>query len=181
MKGGELRCWDEPLPDALRLIFKKLSLPDILTVIPRINIEDWSRLQLQDKINQIVEMLSTIICGSVYKFGDTVLSNEGILSFIANNSEFLEELRLVMRPLEVVYKDSQDDEAHAIITTMPKMKNLEMVYLVLYIDLRGYGDVKLNENYTSSWTGCRQRELLDDCVYYSDSSDYLAWGFVTTT
>ncbi|MCL7023964.1 hypothetical protein MKW94_014554 [Papaver nudicaule] len=101
MEGGELRGWDELLPDALGLIFKKLSLQDILTVIPRvckswgsvvagpycwqeINIEDWSRLQSQDKINRMVEMLVTRSCGSVRKLGVTGLSSERMLSFIAN-------------------------------------------------------------------------------------------------
>ncbi|KAI3855937.1 hypothetical protein MKX03_027481, partial [Papaver bracteatum] len=28
-EGGELRCWDELLPDALEMIFKKLSLQDM--------------------------------------------------------------------------------------------------------------------------------------------------------
>ncbi|KAI3906698.1 hypothetical protein MKW92_011496 [Papaver armeniacum] len=272
MEGGEFRSWDELLPDALGLIFKKLSLQDILTVIPRvckswgnvvagpycwqeINIEDWSRLQSQDKINRMVEMLVTRSCGSVRKLGVTGLSSERMLSFIANHARNLQTLRLpssqlssplveqvaakltsitfldlshcekisgpalevigknckllsglrrVMRPLEVVDKDSQDDEAHAIATTMPKMKYLEMAYLVLstgavleiisnckdleYIDLRGCWDVKLDEKVLKE----RHPKLevvgpvvdegscwdMDDCSYYSDSSDYLAWDFV---
>ncbi|KAI3840835.1 hypothetical protein MKW92_039827, partial [Papaver armeniacum] len=56
----ELRCWDVVVPVALGIIFKKPSLQDILIVgIVAVgpNFEDWSRLQLQDKINQVIEML----------------------------------------------------------------------------------------------------------------------------
>ena len=41
-EGGDFRCWDELLPDALGLIFRNLSLEEVLTVVPRV-CKSWGR------------------------------------------------------------------------------------------------------------------------------------------
>ncbi|OVA07940.1 hypothetical protein BVC80_8733g7 [Macleaya cordata] len=272
MEGGEFRCWDELIPDALGLIFSNLTLQEILTVIPRvckswgkavagpycwqeIDIEEWSRRCSPENLDRMLQMLITRSCGSVRKLCVSGLPNDPILSFIANHAGSLQTLRLpgseisdsiveqvagrlssitfldlsycrkigapaleaigkhckllvglkrVMHPLEIADKDCQDDEAHAIATTMPKLKHLEMAYLLLttggvleilsnckdleFLDVRGCWDVKLDEKFLKeNFSGLKvlgplvvdyERNYWDDCSYYSDSSGYLAWDFV---
>ncbi|KAL3514194.1 hypothetical protein ACH5RR_026911 [Cinchona calisaya] len=85
------------------------------------------------------------------------------LEAIGRNCKFLERLHRNMYPLDVEGKLSQNDEAHAIATTMPKLKHLEMAYYLVdkigvleiitscckleFLDLRGCWDVKLDEKY----------------------------------
>ncbi|CAL9753171.1 unnamed protein product, partial [Musa acuminata subsp. burmannicoides] len=42
-EGSEVRAWEELIPDALSLIFRNLSLQEILTVIPRV-CKSWERV-----------------------------------------------------------------------------------------------------------------------------------------
>lgn len=109
-----------------------------------------------------------------------------------------------MHPLEVIDKLSQDDEAFAIATTMPKLKQLEVAYLLIsteavlkilencpeleLLDVRGCWNVKLDENYIKKFTRLKVVGPLvvdyfgmkgcDDCSNYSGSSGYLAWDFI---
>ncbi|KAI8016103.1 F-box protein FBW2 [Camellia lanceoleosa] len=68
-----------------------------------------------------------------------------------------------MHPIDMDGKLSQEDEAHAVAVTMPKLKHLEMAYLLIdtqsvleiisscleleFLDLRGCWDVKLDKKY----------------------------------
>lgn len=98
--GGEFRCWEELIPDALGLIFSHLPLQEILTVIPRvckswaiavsgpycwqeIDIEDWSLSCEQEDLDRMLQMLITRSSGSVRKLCISGLQDDRI-SFIAD-------------------------------------------------------------------------------------------------
>ncbi|XVF61578.1 hypothetical protein PTKIN_Ptkin08bG0141400 [Pterospermum kingtungense] len=266
------RRWDELIPDALGLIFKNLSLLEILTVVPRvckswrravtgpycwqdIDIEQWSQQCRPETLNRMLQMLITRSSGSLRKLCVTSLPNDTSFSFIADNAKSLQILRLprseisdsmmeevagrlfsvtfldvsycrnigaaaleaigkhcklltglrrTMHPLEVVGKLSQDDEALAIATTMPKLKQLEVAYLLIstegvlkilencpdleLLDVRGCWNVKLDDNFVKKFSRLKVvgphvvdyfgMKGLDDCSNYSGSSGYLAWDFV---
>lgn len=269
-ESGELRCWEELIPDALGLIFSNLSLKEILTVIPtvckswgkavlghycwqEIDIEEWSRQCEPQNLGRMLEMLITRSCGSFRKLSVTGLPNDQLFSFIADhagslqtlqvprseisdsiveqvagrlsNITFLDvsycrkigaraleaigkhckslvRLRRVMHPIQVTDKVCQDDEAHAIAFSMPKLKNLEVAYLLLttegvlriisncreleFLDVRGCWDIKLDENFLKE--KCPQlkvlgplivdsyeRDFWDEYSDYSDSMEYLPW------
>lgn len=85
------------------------------------------------------------------------------LEAIGKHCKSLEGLCLNMHPLDVWEKPSQKDEAHAIATTMTKLKHLELTCFCLdtpsvleiicncpnleFIDLRGCWDVKLDNKW----------------------------------
>ncbi|KAL3504770.1 hypothetical protein ACH5RR_034611 [Cinchona calisaya] len=85
------------------------------------------------------------------------------LEAIGKNCKFLARLCRNMHPLDVGGKISQNDEAHAIATTMPRLKHLEIAYHLVdtvgvleivtscheleFLDLRGCWDVKFDEKY----------------------------------
>ncbi|MBA0551849.1 hypothetical protein Golob_022710, partial [Gossypium lobatum] len=126
------------------------------------------------------------------------------LEAIGKHCKLLMGLRRTMHPLEVVGKLSQDDEALAIATTMPKLKQLEVAYLLIstegvvkilencpeleLLDVRGCWNVKLDENLVKKFSRLKVVGPLvvdyfgmkgwDDCSNYSGSSGYLAWDFV---
>ncbi|XP_007047900.2 PREDICTED: F-box protein FBW2 [Theobroma cacao] len=271
-EDGEIRHWDELIPDALGLIFKNLSLQEILTVIPRvckswrravtgpycwqdIDIEQWSQHCLPETLDRMLQMLINRSSGSLRKLCVTGLPNDRSFSFIADNAKSLQTLRLprseisdavveqvagklssvtfldvsycrnigapaleaigkhckslmglrrTMHPLEVIDKQSQDDEALAIATTMPKLKQLEMAYLLIstqgvlkilencpkleLLDVRGCWNVKLDDNFVKKFSRLKVVGPLvvdyfgmkgwDDCSNYSGSSGYLAWDFI---
>lgn len=103
-EASDYRRWDELIPDALGLIFKNLSLYEILTVIPRvckswgkavvgpycwqeIDIEDWSKeCCFPGDIDRMLRMLITRSAGSLRKLSvsGTGLHDDGIFSFIAD-------------------------------------------------------------------------------------------------
>lgn len=100
-EGGDFRRWDELLPDALGLIFRNLSLEEVLTVVPRvckswgravmgpycwqeIDIEEWSRQHNRpENIDRMLRMLVTRSCGSLRKLCVTGLTSDPSFSFIA--------------------------------------------------------------------------------------------------
>ncbi|OMO56114.1 hypothetical protein CCACVL1_26739 [Corchorus capsularis] len=273
MEGdGEFRRWDELIPDALALIFKNLSLQEILTIIPGvckswrkavtgpycwqdIDIEQWSQHCRPETLDRMLQMLINRSSGSLRKLCVTGLPNDRSFSFIADNAKSLQTLRLprseisdsvveevagrlssvtfldvsycrnigapaleaigkhckslmglrrTMHPLEVIDKQSQDDEALAIATTMPKLKQLEVAYLLIstegvlkilencpeleLLDVRGCWNVKLDDNFVKKFSRLKVVGPLvvdyfgmkgwDDCSNYSGSSGYLAWDFV---
>lgn len=125
------------------------------------------------------------------------IGSSGVEAF-GKNCRSLFVLKRVMHPLDVADKACQDDEAHAIARSMPKLKTLELAYLRLttngvldiltscknleYLDIRGCWDVKLDEKFL-------KEELLglklvgpliywDNCSDYSESSGYLSWEFM---
>ncbi|KAG9137117.1 hypothetical protein Leryth_011948 [Lithospermum erythrorhizon] len=105
-----------------------------------------------------------------------------------------------MHPLDIASKLSQNDEAHAIATSMRKIKHLEMAYLLIdttaaldiigscpdlqFLDMRGCWDVKLDDKYLMEKfpklkiLGPQvidhfEKNELEVCSDYSDSSyDY---------
>lgn len=96
----ESKGWEEMIPDALELIFKSLSLQEILTVIPgvckswkkavtgpycwqEINIDEWSQRNPQ-YIDQMIHMLITRTSGFLRKLCVSNLPNDHIFSFIAD-------------------------------------------------------------------------------------------------
>ena len=103
-----------------------------------------------------------------------------------------------MHPLDVVNKVSQDDEAYAIARSMPKLKHLELAYLLIttngvldilsackdleYLDMRGCWEVKLDEKFLKEKLPCLK--VVGPLIYwdnssdYSDSSGYLSWDFM---
>ncbi|XP_059636632.1 F-box protein FBW2-like [Cornus florida] len=85
------------------------------------------------------------------------------LEAIGKHCKLLAVLRRNMHPLDMEGMLSQEDEAYAIARTMPKLKQLEMAYLLIdtecvleiisscpkleFLDLRGCWSVKLDEKY----------------------------------
>lgn len=268
-KEGEFRHWDELIPDALALIFKNLSLQEILTVVPRvckswgravagpycwqeIDIEEWSQHCQPENLDRMLQMLITRSCGSLRKLCVSSVLSEPSFSFIADHAKSLHTLRLprsdisnsvveqvagrlstitfldvsycknigalaleaigkhckllnglrrTMHPLDVIAKLTQDDEALAIAETMPKLKHLEMAYLLIstdavlkilancpdleLLDVRGCWNVKLEDKKFPRLkiigplvTDCYGTNGWDVCSNYSGSSGYLAWDFV---
>ncbi|KAF8406043.1 hypothetical protein HHK36_008123 [Tetracentron sinense] len=129
------------------------------------------------------------------------------LEAIGKHCKMLVRLRRIMNPLDMVDEDSQDDEAHAIATTMPKLKHLDIAYLLIttggvleilsncreleFLDLRGCWDVKLDEKFLKE--KCSRLKVLrplvmdhyemngwDDCSECSDSSGHLTWEFAAS-
>ncbi|XP_022941258.1 F-box protein FBW2-like isoform X1 [Cucurbita pepo subsp. pepo] len=110
-EGSDFRHWDELIPDALGLIFSKLPLQEILTVIPRvckswakavlgpycwqeIDIEEWSSRCQPDNVDRMLQMLVNRSGGSLRKLCVTGLHNSNIFSFIADHAGSLQTLRL---------------------------------------------------------------------------------------
>uniref|UniRef100_A0A5B6ZXQ4 F-box domain-containing protein n=1 Tax=Davidia involucrata TaxID=16924 RepID=A0A5B6ZXQ4_DAVIN len=269
-EGCNFRHWDQLIPDALGLIFRNLSLQDILTVIPRvckswanavmgpycwqeIDIEEWSRQLCQpEKLDRMLQMLIARSCGSLRKLCVFGLSSDLSFSLISDHAKSLQTLRLpsseisdsiveqvagrlssvtfldisycrmigapaleaigkhckfltrlrrTMHPLEVIDKLSQDDEALAIAATMPKLKHLELAYLLVgtksvlailancreleLLDVRGCWNVDLDEKFVKkNFTGLKvvgplvdryEMNGWDNCL---GSSSYMAWDFV---
>ncbi|XP_042487336.1 F-box protein FBW2-like [Macadamia integrifolia] len=251
MEGGDIRCWDELIPDALGLIFTKLSLKEKLTVIPRIckswrkavmgpyswqeiKIEKWSyshhcQPELLDRMLQMLIRSS----GSPQKLCVFGLPNDAIFSFIANHAGSLQTLQMpyskisdtiveqvagrmcAITFLDLSFCDNigpraleafgsncrllsglrrnmhyfgwvchDDDEAHAIATTMPELKHLEIDYLcittegvldilsgcrkLVFLDLTCSSDVLLDEKFLNE--RCPGLELHIDFayMYFSD-------------
>lgn len=267
----EFRHWDELIPDALGLIFKNLSLQEILTVIPRvckswgkavrgpycwqeIDIEQWSELRRPETLDRMLQMLITWSSGSLRKLCVSGLPCDQSLSFIADHAKSLQTLQLprseignemveqvawrlstitfldishcrnigapaleaigkhcksltrlrrTMHPLELIDKLSQDDEALVIAATMPKLRHLELAYLLIstesvlkilsscpeleFLDVRGCWNVILDEKIVKKFSGvkvigpppidCCKMTGWDDCSN-SGSSRYLSWDFV---
>ncbi|OWM80999.1 F-box protein FBW2 [Punica granatum] len=276
--NGNFRRWDELIPDALALIFRNLSLHEILTVVPgvcklwakavagpycwqEINIEDWSSRCHPDHIDRMLEMLVRRSGGSIRKLNVSGLGlkDKGIFSFIAEHAGSLQTLRLPrseitdlvveqiawrlsaltfldlsycnkmgaralaiigknckslsvlcrnMPPINSLRKSSPDDEAHAIASTMPRLKHLEIAYQLItveslreilascpdleFLDLRGCWNVGLGPQFFKE----RYPKLTvlgpvvvdryderndydwEECSDFSDASEYLAWEFV---
>lgn len=97
----DFRRWDELIPDTLGLIFRNLSLLEILTVVPRvckswgravmgpycwqeIDIEEWSRQCQPEDIDRMLRLLITRSCGSFQKLYVSGISNDLSFAFVAN-------------------------------------------------------------------------------------------------
>lgn len=160
--------------------------------LPRSEISDSIVEQLAWRLSNVTLLDLSYCC----KIGARALEAFG------KHCKSLVALRRVMHPLEVESKACQDDEAHAIATTMPKLKYLEMAYLLLttrgvleilsnckeleFLDMRGCWDVNIDENFLRDKfanlkvlgpevSDCYDGNYWDECSDYSDSSGYLAW------
>ncbi|EEF48533.1 F-box protein FBW2 [Ricinus communis] len=108
--GSEYRCWDELIPDALGLIFRNLSLQEILTVVPRvckswnravsgpycwqeIDIEEWSNKRQPHHIDRMLRMLIARSCGSLRKLCVSGIPSDAIFPFLADHAGSLQTLR----------------------------------------------------------------------------------------
>ncbi|XP_074265501.1 F-box protein FBW2-like [Silene latifolia] len=97
--GSDYRQWDEMIPDALGIIFKKLPLEDILTVIPRvckswgkavqgpycwqeIDIDEWSSVCQPENVDRMLRLLITRSYGSLRKLNVSRVNNDQIFAFI---------------------------------------------------------------------------------------------------
>lgn len=186
--------------------FRKLSVSRLLYDHIFSFIADNSRsLQIlrltRSKIsNSIVEQLADRLSSLTFldlSYCDKI--GTGALEAIGKHCKSLVGLCFNMHPLDMWDKPSQKDEAHAIATTMTKLKHLELTYLCLdttsvleiicncpnleFIDLRGCWNVKLD----SKWLKDKFSKLTvlgphvvdhlekhccwecEDSSYYSDS------------
>lgn len=124
------------------------------------------------------------------------------LEAIGKHCKNLAVLRRNMHPLEIIDKISQNDEAFAIAKTMPKLKHLEIAYLLIcteavlkiivscpeleLLDIRGCWNVKLDVKrfllcglkVIGPLADCYDINGWDDCSDDSNSSSYLAWDFL---
>ncbi|XP_050213022.1 F-box protein FBW2 [Mercurialis annua] len=112
MEGeSEYRCWDELIPDALSLIFRNLSLQELLTVVPRvckswnravsgpycwleIDIQEWSEKRDPRHIDRMLRMLITRSCGSLRKLCVSSIPDDAFFSFLADHAGSLQTLRM---------------------------------------------------------------------------------------
>ncbi|KAL2531403.1 F-box protein FBW2 [Abeliophyllum distichum] len=119
------------------------------------------RSEINDSIvEKVAGRLSTI---TVLDLSYCINIGAQALEAIGRHCKFLTSLRRIMHPLEVINKLSQDDEALAIAKTMPRLKQLEIAYLLVV------GPVVVDCYDMNGW---------DNCSDYSSSSGYLAWDFV---
>ncbi|KAJ6791773.1 F-box protein FBW2 [Iris pallida] len=269
----EYRAWEELIPDALGLIFRNLSLQEVLTVVPRvckswgravsgpycwqdIDIEEWSQRCKPEQLDRLVRVLVARSNGSFRRLAVFGLPDDNLFSFVAehagslqtmvlprsnisdsiveqvsarlsnltfldvsyckqigpralkafgNNCKSLAGLRRTMHPLEVADETSQDDEAFAIASTMPKLRHLEVAYLLLtthgvleilsqckvldFLDVRGCWEVKLDERLLQEKhanlkvlgphvVDSYEGSFWDDYSDYSDSSSVYSWEFM---
>ncbi|KAL5982237.1 hypothetical protein ACLOJK_016308 [Asimina triloba] len=162
--------------------------------LPRSEMTDFMVEQIASKFSNIT-FLDLSYCG---KIGARALEAFG------KSCKSLAGLKRIMHPLEVADKVCQDDEAHAIATTMPKLKHLEMAYLLLttrgvveilsgcreleFLDVRGCWDVEFDDCLREKHAGlkvlgpdiidCYEMNTWDDCTDYSDSSSFVSWEFM---
>ncbi|RAL46461.1 hypothetical protein DM860_004740 [Cuscuta australis] len=108
---SNFRLWADLIPDALGLIFQKLPLQDVLTVVPRvcksweravagpycwqeIDIEEWSMNSLPENIDRMLRLLIPRCQGSLRKLRVSCVSNKDTFAFIADNAKYLHTLGL---------------------------------------------------------------------------------------
>ncbi|CAK9163565.1 unnamed protein product [Ilex paraguariensis] len=154
--------------------------------LPRSTISNSIVEQVAGKLSAIT-FLDVSYCGKI---------GAGALEAIGKHCKSLAGLRRNMHPLDLEGKLSQNDEGHAIATTMPKLKHLEMAYLLIdttsaleiiyncpeleFLDLRGCWDVKLDDKLLKEKlhklkvlgphvVDHYERHEWEDCSDYSDS------------
>ncbi|KAE9603869.1 hypothetical protein Lal_00002127 [Lupinus albus] len=109
---SDFHRWDDLTYDILGMIFTNLSLKERLTVIPcvckswaevitgpycwqEIDIGDWSNCCEPEKLDRMLEMLITRSSGSLKKLRVFEIQTERIFTFITENANSLEILRLM--------------------------------------------------------------------------------------
>ncbi|GMH00168.1 hypothetical protein Nepgr_002007 [Nepenthes gracilis] len=110
-EASDFRHWDELIPDALGLIIKKLTLQEILTVIPmvckswskavqgpycwqEIDVYEWSTQCQAHQLDRMLQLLITRSCGSLRKLHVSCVNNDQMFSFIAEHANSLQTLIL---------------------------------------------------------------------------------------
>lgn len=150
-------------------------------------------------VEQFVHKLTTITALDVSVCPDV---GARALGAIGKHCKSLVTLRRNMHPINMENKVCQNDEAYAIANTMPRLKHLEMAYMLVetegvveimlkcpqleLFDLRGCWDVKLDEDFlkekfpslTVLGPIVEDSEDWDNCSDDSDSSNYLPWEFL---
>lgn len=150
-------------------------------------------------VEQVAGMLTTV---TFLDLSYCIKIGARALEAIGKHCKSLTGLRRIMHPLEVIDKLSQDDEALAIASTMPKLKHLEMAYLLVttksvieilfncknleLLDVRGCWNVNLDDKFVKKFPGLKvvgpvvvdYCEGWDNCSDLSGSSGYVAWDFV---
>jgi hypothetical protein len=112
-------------------------------------------------------------------------------------------LRRVMHPIDLVDKVCQHDEAHAIASSMPRLRHLEMGYMLIttdavleilgqcrelkFLDLRGcwtVDDKFLEDRHPGLRVvgprvdDCFENSYWEECSDYSDDSSIYSWEFM---
>ncbi|KAL5558943.1 hypothetical protein UlMin_035154 [Ulmus minor] len=164
--------------------------------LPRCDISDSIVGQIGGRFSNIT-FLDVSYC---VKIGPCTLEAFG------KNCKLLVGLCRNMHPLDTAGKPLQDDEAHAIATTMPRLKHLEMAYHIIstssvlqilsccpeleFLDLRGCWSVILDDKFIKEKfpklkvlgpliVDYYERNDWEDCSDFSDATtEYLAWEFV---
>ncbi|KAJ4839861.1 F-box protein fbw2 [Turnera subulata] len=162
--------------------------------VPRSDISDSIVEQLAGRLSTIT-FLDVSYCCNIGARG---------LEAIGKHCKSLVGLCRNMHPLDAELV--QDDEAHAIATTMPKLKRLEMAYHLVstgdvmmilsscreleLLDLRGCWNVKFDDKFLEEkfprlkvlgplvMDYYEINDWEDECSEYSDGSEYLAWEFL---
>ncbi|XBI68577.1 hypothetical protein VPH35_047761 [Triticum aestivum] len=108
---SEDRCWEDLARGALGIIFCKLSLQEILTVVlgickpwsrvvsgpdcwQDIDIQEWSQQSEPDKITSMVHMLLSRSAGSCHRLSVSRLPNDSLFAFIADHAQSLKTLEI---------------------------------------------------------------------------------------
>lgn len=162
--------------------------------LPRSEVSDAGIEQIAGRLPNI----TFLDISSCKKIGARALKAFGV------HCKSLIGLRRTMHPLEVAGKVCQDDEALAIAVTMPKIRHLELAYLLLttqgvleilsrcadleFLDIRGCWDVKLDEKFLKEKharlkvlgpeiVDSYERSFWDECSDDSDASEY-SWEYM---
>ncbi|KAL6558816.1 hypothetical protein OROMI_019166 [Orobanche minor] len=111
-EGGDYRKWDELIPDALGIIFKNLSLLEVLTIVPsvckswgkvvmgpccwqEIDIKEWSKYRKPEIIDRMLELLISRSGGSARLLSVSGLRSDQSILFLATHAQSLQTLRLL--------------------------------------------------------------------------------------
>lgn len=121
--------------------------------VPRSKMSDSIVEQVAGRLSSVT-FLDLSYCGKI---------GTRALEAIGKHCKMLSRLCWNLHPLDMVGKPSKNDEAHAIATTMPKLKHLEIAYVCLdttsvleiisncpeleFLDLRGCWEVKLDHKW----------------------------------
>ncbi|KAF3791992.1 F-box protein [Nymphaea thermarum] len=111
-EAEELRSWEELVPDVIGLIFSKLSLRDLLMVVPKvcrswaevaaapycwqkIDIEEWCMMHSKlDQVDRMLRLLLPWSSGSLRQLSVYAVPDDDSFAFIADHASSLESLRI---------------------------------------------------------------------------------------
>lgn len=174
-----------------------LSEPSFYFIADHAHSIQTLRLPRSDLNDTVMEKIAGKFC-NISCLDLSYCSNIGAraLEAVGKNCKSLTRFSRNMHPLDVEGKLPQKDEAHAIATTMPKLKHLEMAYHLIdtigfleiisscleleFLDLRGCWEVKFDEKSLEEEfpklnvlgphiVDHYERHAWEDCSDYSDS------------